>query len=62
MLDDKKRAGIALLVGNIISAIVLFGIANWNGEQVAILNSIVNSALIVFGYFFKSGQEPGPTV
>lgn len=58
-LNDTTRAAIMVLVGNLISAGVLFGLLHWDSDQVAIANSVVNSGMIAFMAIFKKGQQPG---
>ena len=60
VLDDNARTGIILLAGNVISAVVLFGIADWSAEQVAILNSAVNTAVTLGFRVFRVGQQAVP--
>ncbi len=59
-LDDNTRTGIILLAGNVISAVVLFGVVDWDVEQVAILNSAVNTAVTLGFRMFRVGQQAVP--
>ena len=61
VINDATRAAFQLLVVNVLSLLILFGI-NLSAEQVAGINSVVNSSLIVFMLLFKKGSEGDPNV
>ncbi len=61
MINDSTRAAFQLLVANALSLAILFGI-DLSVEQVAGINSVVNSTLIVFMLLFKKGSEGDPAV
>ena len=46
MLNDTQRAALMVLIANVVTALVLFAVVDWSGEQVAIVNAVVNSGLI----------------
>jgi len=57
MLDDKVRAAIMVFVGNIVTALVLFAVVDWTGEQVAIVNAMINSGLIMLALVMPSKAQ-----
>lgn len=59
MLTDNVRAAIIVVVGNILTAIVLFDIAELTADQVAIINSLVNGGLTLIALLIKS-ETPVP--
>ncbi len=61
IINDATRSAFSLLVVNALSLAILFGI-ELSGEQVAGINSVVNSTLIVFMLLFKKGSEGDPSV
>ena len=62
MLSDKVRAAIMVFVGNIVTALVLFAIVDWSAEQVATVNAIVNSGLVVLALVVPSQAGATNTV
>ncbi len=61
MINDSTRAAFQLLVANALSLVILFGV-DLSVEQVAGINSVVNSTLIVFMLLYKKGSEGDPNV
>ncbi len=61
IINDATRSAFSLLVVNALSLAILFGVS-LSGEQVAGINSVVNSTLIVFMLLFKKGSEGDPAV
>ncbi len=61
MINDATRAAFSLLVVNTLSLAILFGV-HLTGEQVAGINSVVNSTLIMVMLVFKKGSEGDPNV
>lgn len=57
VFTDEIRAAFLLVAGNVVSAVVLFGIASLSADQVAILNSMVSSSLTLLMLLFKKGQS-----
>ncbi len=61
IINDATRSAFSLLVVNALSLAILFGV-QLSGEQVAGINSVINSTLIVFMLLFKKGSEGDPSV
>ncbi len=61
MINDATRAAFSLLVVNTLSLAILFGV-QLSGEQVAGINSVVNSTLIMLMLMFKKGSAGDPEV
>lgn len=61
MINDATRAAFQLLVANTLSLAILLGL-DLSAEQVAGINSVVNSTLIFAMLLFKKGSEGDPNV
>lgn len=61
-MNDTLRMLVNQLVGYLVTAGILFGILDWSAEQTAIVSSIINSAMSLVMYFWKSGQGSPNTV
>ena len=59
MINDATRAAFSLVVVNTLSLAILFGV-NLSAEQVAGINSVVNSSLIFFMLAYKKGSAGDP--
>ena len=59
MINDATRAAFSLVVVNTLSLAILFGV-NLSAEQVAGINSVVNSTLILVMLVWKKGSEGDP--
>ncbi len=61
MINDATRTAFVLLVSNALSLAILFGV-DLSVEQVAGINSVVQSTLAIVMLLFKKGSEGDPNV
>lgn len=61
MINDATRTAFILLVSNALSLSILFGVS-LSAEQVAGINSVVQSTLAIVMLLFKKGSEGDPNV